>query len=74
MALSIHTSELLAQHIEQRVRSAGLSYMDAVIEFCDQRQIEPETIVPLISDRIKSEINTEAQRLHLIPKTANLYE
>ena len=44
MTVAIITSEKLAQNILSIVRNKGMSYLDAVLYFCEQREIEPERI------------------------------
>jgi hypothetical protein len=72
MSFSAQTSEKFARHIEARVLQANIGYMEAVLEFCEQRQLEPEAILPLMNDKIKTAIGAEAQRLNLIPKSNQL--
>jgi hypothetical protein len=72
MALQSYTSEKLTEHINRLTVEKGLSYLDAVIYFCEQRNIEPDIIAPLLSDRIKSELASDAQRLHFLPRTDSL--
>ncbi len=64
--------ELFAQHIEHLVTRTGMSYMEAILHFCETRQIEPEGIVPFISDKIKNAIGREARNLHLLKQAASL--
>lgn len=72
MTLSVSNSEAFALHIERMVTARQLSYMDAVVEFCNTRDLEPESIVPYLSDKIKQAIAVEAQALHLLQKSAEL--
>ena len=72
MAFTIHTSEAFAKHIEKAVQEKHMSYLDAVIEFCNQHQLEPESLVPFINDKIKRALGQEAQKLHLMPKRREL--
>jgi hypothetical protein len=72
MPLSVHTSEAFAKHIERSVTVKQMSYMEAVIEFCEERQLEPEAIVPFLNDKIKNALAHEGQRLHLLPKMSSL--
>ncbi len=72
MSLSTSNAELFALHIEKIVHIRGLSYMDAVVEFCTKRDLEPESIVPYLSDKIKTAIGIEAGRLHLLHPSAAL--
>lgn len=72
MALSIHSAEKFAIYIEHRVRDKKMGYMEAVLDFCEKRQLEPEAILPYINDKIKSAIGEEAQKLHMIAFKARL--
>lgn len=68
MAFSAHTSEAFAKHIEHCVAAYKMSYMDAVIDFCTKRELEPEDVLPLLSDKIKTAIAAEGQALHFLKK------
>ena len=72
MPLLISNPEMFAHHIEKIVQVRKLSYMEAVVEFCAKRELEPESIVPFLSDKIKHSIAVEAQHLHLLAKSAEL--
>lgn len=72
MALSLHTAERFAKHIEKQVTEKNMSYMEAVLDFCEKRGVEPEAVVPFLNDKIKSALGEEAQRLNLLPKTSAL--
>jgi len=50
----------------------GISYMDAVLEFCKDNEIDPGTVAPLISKPLKDKIALEAQKLNFLPKTGQL--
>jgi hypothetical protein len=59
--------------IENLVQSKKtLSYMDAVLFFCEENDIDPSTVANLISKSIKDKITVEAQNLNYIPKTGRL--
>jgi hypothetical protein len=72
MPVNVSNAETFALYIEKVVRTRKLSYMEAVVEFCRQRDLEPDTVVPFLSDKIKHAIAVEAQQLHLLHKTAEL--
>lgn len=72
MAVKPLTSEQLTTHIQALVREKHLSYLDAIVHFCEERNLEPETIAPLIGDKLKAELTLDAERLHLITKTPHL--
>jgi len=59
--------------IENLVQSKKmLSYMDAVLFFCEENDIDPSTVANLLSKSIKDKITVEAQNLNYIPKTGRL--
>ena len=62
------SAEKIAQVIERLVVAKRMSYLDAVIYYCEQKNYEPELIADKLGDKIRGERATEAQRLHFIPK------
>ena len=61
-------AEQLAQTIERLVVAKRMSYLDAVIYYCAEKNIEPELIADNLGDKIRGELANDAQRLHFIPK------
>ncbi|SVB05393.1 uncharacterized protein METZ01_LOCUS158247 [marine metagenome] len=61
-------AEKLAQTIERLVIAKRMSYLDAVIYYCAEKNIEPELIAGDLGDKIRGELANDAQRLHFIPK------
>ncbi len=57
-----------AMNIETIVKDKRLSYIDAVIYYCDSKGIELEIIPKLIPGALYEKIKREAQDLHLLPK------
>mgnify|MGYP003351736006 CR=1 FL=1 len=72
MSVKPLTSEQLTIHIQRLVADKRLSYLDAVLHFCEQRNLDPTDLAPLLGDKIRSEIASDAQRLNLIPKSPEL--
>jgi hypothetical protein len=68
MPLTIHNADAFAAHIERVVATHGVSYMDAILHFCESRQLEPDAIAPFISDKIKRALGREGRDLHLLPQ------
>tara|TARA_Y100001937_G_scaffold45765_1_gene64293 strand:+ start:17829 stop:18041 length:213 start_codon:yes stop_codon:yes gene_type:complete len=59
--------------IEQVKRENGdMTYMDAVLHFCDENKIDPAEVGKLISKTLKEKITLEAQELNLLAKTGKL--
>lgn len=60
--------------VQNLVQFSNASYLDAIINFCAKRDLEVESVVPLIMKNIgiKDQLQTEAEILHLIAKTPHL--
>tara|TARA_B100000212_G_C27305595_1_gene503460 strand:+ start:204 stop:440 length:237 start_codon:yes stop_codon:yes gene_type:complete len=58
--------------IETQVLDKRLSYIDAVVEVCDQTSIDPEDVKKFISPVIKEKIEAEAMKLNYLPKQNEL--
>ena len=72
MSLQTQTSNEFYTKIQELVEETRLSYMDAVLHYCDQNGMEPETAAQLINGKLKAQIREEAEELNFLPKTAKL--
>ena len=57
---------------EKTVKQSGISYMDALVDYCNKNQIEPEQIKPLITKSLKEKVEVDARNLNFLPKVATL--
>jgi len=57
--------------IEEIVNQKRCSYMDAVVLFCDENEIDTSTIKPLISKSLKEKIKLEAIDLKLLKEKSS---
>ena len=72
MALQTQTSAEFYTKIVKLVEETKLSYMDAVMHYCDLNNIEPEIAAQLVNTKLKAQIREEAEVLNFLPKTAKL--
>ena len=72
MPLQIQSSNEFYIKIQELVKETKLSYMDAVLHYCDQNGMEPETAAQLVNSKLKAQIREEAEELNFLPKTAKL--
>jgi hypothetical protein len=72
MALEVMTTAKFSQMIEELAIDKRIPYMDAVVWYCEQEDVEVEVAAKLISAVLKSKIEAEAQNLNFLPKTAKL--
>ncbi len=52
--------------IEKLVSETGLLYMDAVVHYCDQNELEVEVAAKLCNIQIKNRIESEAADLNMM--------
>lgn len=55
--------------IEDIVEDKDVSYMDAVIIYCEKKGLEIEIAAKMCSDALKAKIRMEAQSLHYLPRS-----
>ena len=72
MPLQTQSSSEFYIKIQKLVEQTKLSYMDAVLHYCDLNGMEPETAAQLINGKLKAQIREEAEELNFLPKTAKL--
>jgi hypothetical protein len=67
--IKINDPQVIHLAIEQKL-STGASYIDALIEYAHEHEIEIETIAEIVkkSSVIKEKIKTEATKLRLIER------
>ena len=62
------------KEIDALVKKHKMTYLDAVVFFCEKNEIEMETAASMISGnyRIKSSLQMEGEELHFLPRSAKL--
>ena len=69
----IVTPSKFALLIENIVKDKKVSYMEAVVLYCEENGIDPSNVKPLINKHLKEKIAYEAQSLNMLKdKTAKL--
>lgn len=68
------TTESFSLEIERLVKNYNLDYIDAITHFCEKNNVEIETVASIVKSnlRIKSRIQSEAENLNYLPKSAKL--
>lgn len=64
------TTVRFSTEVESLVKDDEMSYIDAIIHYCDVNDIEIETVPKLISKPLKEKLRFEAQQLNFIKKTS----
>ena len=63
-------SKKFALTIESIVKEKRISYMDAILKFCEANDIDPSSVGSLINKSLKEKIQLEAEKLNLIEKSS----
>jgi hypothetical protein len=59
-----------AQEIENLVSEQKSSYIDAIVNFCEQNNIDLESVPKLISKPLKEKLKYEAMELNFLKKSS----
>lgn len=73
LPVKILTKQEFALEIERRVRNKLMGYLEAIIDYCEDRNIDPDEISKLVVGSLKEKLEAEAQRNNLLPKSASLF-
>jgi len=59
--------------IEELVRTKRLTYLEAVMYYCEQNSLEAHTITRWIDKSMRDKIQYDAEQLNYLPKTSSLF-
>ena len=66
------TPKRFAVIIDDLVRTKYLTHMEAIIYYCEQNLIEPESVTKWIDRSLKEKLQSDAEALNYLPKTSRL--
>ena len=66
------TPKQFALQIEKIASKKKITHMEAVLDYCLEKEIEPDQVTHLINRNLKEKIKMNAQELNFLPKTATL--
>ena len=72
MGIKMNNSMIFMGNIEQLVQKTKMSYIDAVMFYCEENKLEPETAGKMVGGKLKQNVQEEAESLNLIQKTSKL--
>ena len=67
---SFSVQQKFVQEIENLVQKENMSYIDAIIHFCEQNSIELESVPKLITKPLKEKLKYEAMELNFLKRTS----
>ena len=70
--MALNTSKIFTSTIENIAKEKQLTHMEAVLFYCNEEGIEPDSVGYLISKGLKEKIEANARELNFLPKQAQL--
>lgn len=72
--LSVISTNSFFESVESLAATLNVDYIEAVIHYCERNNIEIETAAAMIrqNSKVKAKIQTSAESLNFLPKTAKL--
>ena len=70
--MALNPPKTFTLEIENIVKDKNLTHMEAVLWYCQNEGIEPDTVGSLISKGLKQKIEANARELNFLPKQAQL--
>ena len=68
----LQTPKKFSLEIENIAKEKRISHMDAVLDYCQKNEIEPDTVGRLITKGLKEKIEANARDLNYLEKQAQL--
>ena len=63
------TQKSLAERVCMLVLKDGLKYSEALLEICEENEIDPHDIAKLVKGPLKKKLEVEAMKNNVIPNT-----
>jgi uncharacterized protein YdhG (YjbR/CyaY superfamily) len=67
------TKEQLSARVERLVNEDHITYLEAIIQICDETEIDPDDMAALVVGSLKDKLEAEAQRNNILPKPSSLF-
>jgi|TARA_B100001079_G_scaffold13714_1_gene11191 hypothetical protein len=72
MAVKMNNSMRFMENIEGLVQRTKMTYIDAILYYCEENKLEPETAGQMVGGKLKQLVQEEAEDLNLVQKTSKL--
>ena len=63
------TPKRFSKIVENIVKDKQVNYMDAILIYCENHELEPEDVKKFVSKTLKEKVAVNAQDLHYLPRT-----
>jgi replication initiation and membrane attachment protein DnaB len=61
-----------SMHIEKLAIEREITFIEAILEFCEEHSIEPDDVSNMINQSLRNKLELNFQDLNYLPKTARL--
>ena len=68
----MNTTKTFSLQIENIAKEKNITHMEAVLWYCKDQGIEPDTVSNLLSKGLKEKIEANARDLNFLPRQAQL--
>ena len=68
----MQSAKTFSLEVEKLALEKKITHMEAVLEYCKEHQLEPDSVGRLISKSLKDKIEANARDLNYLPKRAKL--
>ena len=68
----MQSAKTFSLEVEKLALEKKITHMEAVLEYCKEHQLEPDSVGRLISKSLKDKIEASARDLNYFPKRAKL--
>ena len=63
------TPKRFSKIVEDIVKDKQVNYMEAILIYCENHELEPEDVKKFVSKTLKEKVAVNAQDLHYLPRT-----
>ena len=63
------TPKRFSKLVEDILKDKQVNYMDAILIYCENHELEPEDVKKFVSKTLKEKVAVNAQDLHYLPRT-----
>jgi hypothetical protein len=67
--LKVKNPKEFCAEIERYCKDSGLTYMESIIQYCDENALDIESVCGLMTPLMKEKLQYEAEGLNMLPKT-----
>jgi hypothetical protein len=71
-SVKMNNSIRFMANIEELVQRTNMTYIDAIVHYCEENKLEPETAGSMVGGKLKQLVQEEAEDLNLVQKTLKL--